>query len=87
MEFEKIISRVIPFFEKFNLRSEKGKDFLIFRQVAKLMKNGEHLTVGGIIKILELRKPMNYGGKNRRLKIQEIIANLKGSSETIRQTP
>ncbi len=86
VEFEKIISRVIPFFEKFKLRSEKGKDFLIFRNVAELMKNGEHLTINGIIKILELRKPMNYGGKNRRLKVQEIIADLKGSSETIRQT-
>ena len=87
VEFDKIISRVIPFFEKFKLRSEKGKDFLIFKEVSELMKNGEHLTTDGIIKILELRKPMNYGGKNRRLKVQEIIANLEGSSETIRQTP
>ncbi len=87
VEFEKIISRVIPFFETFKLRSEKGKDFLIFKEVSELMKIGEHLTIKGIIKILELRKPMNYGGKNRRLKVQEIIANLKGSSETIRQTP
>ena len=87
VEFEKIILRVIPFFDKFNLRSEKEKDFQIFKQVAYLMKNGEHLTMNGIVKILELREPMNYGGKNRRLKIQEIIASLKGSSETIRQTP
>jgi len=86
VEFEKIISRVIPFFQKYKLRSEKGKDFQIFSNVAVLMKNGEHLTANGIIKILELRKPMNYGGKNRRLKIQEIIANLEGSSETTRQT-
>lgn len=87
VEFEKIMSRVIPFFKRFKLRSEKEKDFQIFRKVAYLMKNGEHLTVNGIIKILELRRPMNYGGKNRRLKVEEIIANLTGSSETIRQTP
>jgi hypothetical protein len=86
VEFEKIMSRVIPFFKRFKLKSEKEKDFQIFRKVANLMKNGEHLTVNGIIKILELRKPMNYGGKNRRLKVEEIIASLTGSSETIRQT-
>ncbi len=87
VELEKIISRVIPFFEKFQLRSEKKKDFQIFKEVAKLVKNGEHLTINGIIKILELRQPMNYGGKNRRLKTQDIISSLTGSSETIRQTP
>ncbi len=85
LDFEKIISRVIPFFTKFQLRSEKEKDFLIFRQVAELMKEGKHLTVDGIKKILELRQPMNYGGKNRRLKAQDILAHLAGSSETIRQ--
>ena len=87
VEFEKIITRVIPFFEKFHLRSEKSNDFEIFKKVTELMKGGAHLTTTGIAKILELRKPMNYGGKNRRIKIQEILAHLKGSSETIRQTP
>jgi len=86
VEFEKIISRVIPFFERYQLRSEKRNDFLIFRQVSNLMKNGEHLTVTGIIRILELRRPMNYGGKNRRLDNQEILIHLVGSSETIRRT-
>lgn len=85
VEFEKIISRVIPFFQKFKLRSEKRNDFLTFREIAELVKNGEHLTVNGIRKILELRQPMNYGGKNRRLKSEDILANLTGSSETIRQ--
>ena len=87
VEFEKIVTRVIPFFEKFQLRSEKSNDFEIFKKVSDLMKKGEHLSIAGITKILELRKPMNYGGKNRRIKIQEILAHLAGSSETIRRTP
>ena len=86
VEFEKVVNRVLPFFAKYQLRSEKKKDFEIFRSVVELMKSGKHLTIPGITKILELRAPMNYGGKNRRLKIKEILANLKGSSETIRQT-
>jgi len=87
LDFEKIINRVIPFFLKFHLRSEKQNDFDIFRQVAELMKKSEHLTVYGIEKILKLRSPMNYGGKNRRLKSKDILAEITGSSETIRQTP
>jgi len=87
VEFEKIILRVIPFFKKFNLKSEKKNDFEIFKKIASLMKNGNHLTIEGIIEILELRKPMNYGGKNRRIKSEHIIKSLSGSSETIRQTP
>jgi len=85
VELEKIIAKVIPFFDKFQLRSEKIKDFRIFKEAAKLMEKGEHLTKTGIIRILKLREPMNYGGKNRRLDIKVIIANLTGSSETIRQ--
>ena len=87
VEFEKVVKYVLPFFSKYNLRSEKKKDFEIFQSVADLMKNGDHLTIAGITKILKLRAPMNYGGKNRRLKVKEILANLKGSSETIRRTP
>lgn len=86
VELEKIITRVIPFFEKFRLKSEKKDDFEIFKKIANLMRKRSHLTINGIIEILELRKPMNYGGKNRRIKSEEIISNLSGSSETIRQT-
>lgn len=86
VELEKIITRVIPFFEKFRLKSEKKDDFEIFKKIANLMRRGSHLTINGIIKVLELRKPMNYGGKNRRIKSEEIISSLSGSSETIRRT-
>ena len=86
VEFEKIVTKVIPFFDKFQLRSEKADDFAIFKKITGLIKKKEHLSVAGITKILELREPMNYGGKNRRLKVQEILAHIMGSSETIRQT-
>ena len=85
VEFDKIINRVIPFFEKFRLRSEKLEDFKVFKKISELMKHSYHLTIKGIIKIIELRSPMNYGGKNRRIRSEEIISNLLGSSETIRR--
>jgi len=86
VDFNKIVSKVIPFFRKFPLISEKKKDFEIFGKVANLIKKGEHLNTEGLKKILKLREPMNYGGKNRRLNINEITTNLSGSSETKRQT-
>ena len=86
VEFDKIINRVIPFFERFRLKSEKADDFEIFKKVAHLMQKSAHLNINGIIKILKLREPMNYGGKNRRIKSEQIISSLSGSSETIRQT-
>lgn len=85
LDFKQIQKYVIPFFIKFPLRSEKAGDFLIFEEVAEMFSRGEHLTLVGMKRILKLRQPMNYGGKNRRLKTEFILGNLKGSSETIRQ--
>lgn len=86
VDFKKLIFLVIPFFEKFKLRSEKKEDFGIFKEVAFLMKEGRHLTKEGLLEILTLRGPMNSGGKKRRFNSQRIITSLLGSSETIRRT-
>ena len=87
VDFQKIICLVIPFFERFKLKSEKKEDFKIFKKVANLMKEGKHLTRQGLMEILALRDPMNRGGKKRRFDSQRIITSLLGSSETIRRTP
>lgn len=82
----RILERVIPFFRKFPIRSAKAADFEIFCEVAELMSRGAHLTRDGIIDILNLRKPMNRGGK-RRYSDQMILDSLRleESSEAIRQ--
>src|SRR3989338_4019753 len=38
VEFEKIVTKVIPFFDKFQLRSEKADDFAIFKKITGLIK-------------------------------------------------
>ena len=83
--FNAILNNIIPFFEKFNFMSSKKKrDFSKFKKIAKIMKEGKHLTKDGLIEILTLRKDMNDGGK-RDNKYYKIIRNLpKESSETIR---
>lgn len=44
---------IIPFFDKNPLLSKKKYDFECFKQVIKLMENGEHLTQNGLVKIID----------------------------------
>ena len=63
-----IVENVIPFFERFGfLSAKKKRDFAKFVQLAKLMKQGSHLTRSGIEEILRIRSEMNDGGKRRYL--------------------
>jgi hypothetical protein len=86
--FNAIWNNIIPFFEKFDFMSSKKKrDFSKFKKIAKIVKEGKHLTKEGLIEILKLREDMNEGGK-REHKYYEVIRDLpKESSETIRQVP
>ncbi|HDH31585.1 MAG TPA: endonuclease [Candidatus Wolfebacteria bacterium] len=51
--------KIIPFFEKFSLRSYKQKDFIIFKKVVGMMRRKEHLNQKGWNKILNLASKMN----------------------------
>jgi hypothetical protein len=81
-------ARVFPFFDRFPLRTAKSKDLEIFREITELVQAGSHLTVAGVAAILELRAPMNRGGKRRRSD-EEILAAFddRESSEAIRGAP
>ena len=69
-------ARVFPFFERFPLRGPKLRDLEVFRRITTLVQAGRHRSPDGIIEILELRGPMNRGGKRRRSD-DEIIAALR----------
>ena len=71
--------RVFPFFERFQLRSPKARDLEIFREVARLVRQGRHLSCQGIEEILRLRAPMNRGGKRRRSD-DELLAVLRNGN-------
>jgi hypothetical protein len=83
-----IREHVIPFFDHFRfLSAKKKRDFAIFKRMAQLMSQGEHLRKEGIAELLKLRRKMNDGGK-RKYDEQAILAafDVTESSETIRQT-
>jgi LAGLIDADG endonuclease len=85
MELEE---RVFTFFDRFPIRGPKAKDLAVFRQITELVQSGRHLSSCGIGEVLELRGPMNRGGKRRRTD-DEIIEALRiwESSEAIRRAP
>lgn len=56
---------VVPFFERYKLRTEKQKDFLIFKKVVRMMKKKEHLTERGRDKILILASSTNRKKKRQ----------------------
>jgi len=56
-ELNKII---IPFFKKHHLRlMSKKKDFIIFCELTKRIKRGEHLTESGLKNLYKIKKEMH----------------------------
>jgi hypothetical protein len=66
-------NKIVPFFEKYPLRTMKLIDFKKFKRVLRLMENGVHLKESGLESIRKIVSTMNRKG----------MTSLK-SSETIR---
>ncbi|MDD5055317.1 MAG: LAGLIDADG family homing endonuclease [Candidatus Peribacteraceae bacterium] len=58
---EHLANRILPFFEKHELKTKKRQDFLKFRNVIHLMMSGVHLTPKGIDDIRIIAAGMNTG--------------------------
>jgi hypothetical protein len=56
-----LLERVIPFFERHELKTSKRQDFLKFRRVVRLMAGGHHLTAAGVEQIRAIAAAMNRG--------------------------
>jgi hypothetical protein len=56
---ENLLQRVIPFFEKHQLKTRKRVDFQKFRKVILMMEKQEHLTKDGLEKIRQVKATMN----------------------------
>lgn len=54
---------LIPFFDKHPLRSSKREDYLIFREIAKLVKKKKHREKSGFDNIVRLKSKMNLGAR------------------------
>lgn len=60
-----ITNVILPHFEKYPLITQKQNDFLLFKEIVKLMDKGEHLKKDSIIKIVNLKASLNKGLSNK----------------------
>lgn len=79
-----LLDKIIPFFRKYPLRSQKRDDFQLFAEIVSDMVAGTHLTTEGFQAIAKKAFQMNGGGRYRKRRIEELTEE---SSETIRQYP
>ena len=56
---ENLLHKILPFFEKHQLKTKKRVDFAKFRKVVLLMEKKEHLTLDGLEKIRQIKTTMN----------------------------
>ena len=71
-----ILQKVIPFFNRFTLLSkEKKETFMVFSEIARIMKSGEHLKPEGLKEILKLRRLMNPRSTRKRKYSDDYILN------------
>ena len=55
------MTKVIPHFYKYPLKTKKHSDYLLFKEAVMIMQRGEHLTIEGIQKIVNIRASLNKG--------------------------
>ena len=78
-----LLSRVIPFFERYPFRSPKQKDFEKFAKVVRMIEKGKHLHKNGLVEITKIAFSMYGNGKYRKTSINRILLSLD-PSETVR---
>ena len=77
--------KIVPFFSKYQLLSNKRADFEKFKKVLSLMEQKAHLSYEGFVKVIDIAMSMNAQGKQRKYSKEMILSSLAKSSETTRQ--
>ena len=70
-----LLTKVIPHFKKFPLKSAKQKDFLRFAEICQQMKSLEHRKLRSLRKIMRYAYGMNGSGK-RKLPLETLLTTL-----------
>jgi hypothetical protein len=60
-KFKDIYNKIIPLFNKYNIKGVKSFDFKDFCKIAKLVNEKTHLTIKGSNEILKIKLNMNKG--------------------------
>ncbi|MCA1704216.1 MAG: LAGLIDADG family homing endonuclease, partial [Actinobacteria bacterium] len=68
-----LLYRVLPFFQRNPILSEKRSSSETFAHIVTAMAAGEHLERDGFERLVRLAFTMNGGGRYRRWKIEDVI--------------
>ncbi len=74
--------KIIPFFHRYPLLSDKMKSFELFAKIVSQMTRTSHLSRGQVKKIIKTAYRMNNNGSYRKVAMDVLLQTLK-SSETI----
>ena len=67
--FADIREIVVPYFEHNPLRTSKRQNFEKFAEVVRLMEQGRHMTLPGLIEIAQIAETMNHRKPSKVLRI------------------
>lgn len=84
-----ILERVIPFFDRFYFLSHtKKRNFTIFKEIAQLVEQKQHLTSDGLEAIVELREKLNEGhGRKRKYNMSDYQSSLGENPQRLYAKP
>lgn len=68
VESFKDLQEIINHFDKYPLVTAKLSDFLLFKECFEIIKNKEHLTKEGMLKLIGLKNSINKGLSNKLIK-------------------
>jgi len=68
VESFKELQEIVNHFDKYPLVTAKVSDFLLFKQCFEMIKNREHLTEEGLLKIVTLKSSLNWGISDKLIK-------------------
>lgn len=70
----KDLNIIMSHFDEYPLISQKWADYILFKDAILLIKNKEHLTIEGFIKIISIKASINLGLSDElKLSFPEII--------------
>lgn len=76
-DLQELLLKIIPFFEKNKLRTQKRQYFETFCEICHLLKNKTHLEHSGVVKLIDLAYSMNNSGQNRRKTKDQLLFEIQ----------
>lgn len=67
------LQKVCEFFTKHPLKTKKNVDFIRFRRVVQKMVEGKHLTLDGLLEIVEIALQMNSQNREQLLQVKRDL--------------